>query len=127
MNSILHRMLFAVVAMVLVGTWSARAQDEGRYANARQLVQHAQEDLRHVMHEDARNHKQEDRVEGALKHLSDFDRGLSNNRFDKDRLDAAIDHMKKVLDDNTIEARDRDALTADIRDLEHLRVDRGNM
>jgi len=35
--------------------------------------------------------------------------------------------MKKVLDDNTIEARDRDALTADIEDLRHLRVDRGNM
>jgi hypothetical protein len=119
-------MLVGIGAVVLVSAWAARAQD-APYADARQLVQHVQDDLRHVRHEDAGNHKQEDHVEDALKHLSDFDRGLSNNRFDKDRLDAAIDHMKKVVDDNTIDARDRDALNADIIDLRHLRVDRGNM
>ncbi len=126
MKTILRRMLFCITAAVFLAAWGAWAQD-GAYPDARQLVQRVQEDLRHIMQEDARNHKQEDHVEGALKHLSDFDKGLANNRFDKDRLDAAIDHMKKVLDDNTIEARDRDMLTADIEDLRPLRVDRGNM
>jgi hypothetical protein len=115
-----------VVALLLLGFCGAWAQD-GVYTDARQLVQQVQQDLRHVMHEDARNRKQADHCEGALKHLSDFDKGLSNNRFDKDRLDAAIDHMKKVVDDNTLEPRDRDALNNDIEELRHLRVDRGNM
>lgn len=126
MESILRRMLPGVAAVLLLGACGARAQD-GAYADARQLVQHIQEDVRQVMHEDARNHKQADHCEGALKQLSDFDRGLANNRFDKDRLDAAIDHLKKIVDDNTIEARDRDALNNDIEELRHLRVDRGNM
>jgi hypothetical protein len=126
MKPILRRMLFAVTAALFLAACGAWAQD-GAYPDARQLVQRVQEDLHHIMQEDARNHKQADHCEDALKHLSDFDKGLANNRFDKDRLDAAIDHMKKVLDDNTIEARDRDMLTTDIEDLRHLRVDRGNM
>jgi hypothetical protein len=119
-------MLFGVTAALFLAACSAWAQD-GAYPDARQLVQHVQEDLRHVMHEDARNHKQADHCEEALKHLSDFDKGLANNRFDKGRLDAAIDHVKQVLDDNTIEATDRDALAADLENLRHLREDRGNM
>jgi succinate dehydrogenase/fumarate reductase flavoprotein subunit len=126
MKLIVRRMLFGVPAVLFLGACGAWAQG-GAYPDARQLVQHVQEDLRRIMQEDARNHKQADHCEDALKHLSDLDKGLANNRFDKDRLDAAVDHMKKVLDDNTIEARDRDMLTTDIEDLRHLRVDRGNM
>jgi succinate dehydrogenase/fumarate reductase flavoprotein subunit len=95
-------MLFGVTAALFLAACGAWAQDDA-YPDARQLVQRVQDDLRHIMQEDARNHKQEDHVEGALKHLSDFDKGLANNRFDKDRRDAAIE------------------------DLRHLRVDRGNM
>jgi hypothetical protein len=119
-------MLFGVTAALFLAACGAWAQD-GAYPDARQLVQRVQEDLHHVKHDDARNHKQEDHVEGALKHLSDFDRGLSNGKFDKDRLEAAIDHIKKVVDDNTLEGRDRDALNADINDLRQLKEVRGNM
>ena len=126
MKSILRGTLFGVGALLLVAAWSARAQD-GPYSDARQLVQRVQEDLRHVGHEDARNHKQADHVEEAQKHLSDFDKGLSNGKFEKDRLDAAIDHLKQVVDGNTLEARDRDAINTDIDDLRHLKADRGNM
>jgi len=126
MKSILFRMLLGVGAIALLASWNVRAQ-EGAYADARQLVQRVQEDLHHVGHEDARNHKQSDHIEEALKHLSDFDKGLSNGKFAKDRLDDAIDHMKQVVNGNTLEARDRDTLNDDIRDLQHLKVDRGNM
>jgi len=119
------RSALLAVAAVLVAPAGMWAQ-EGAYPDARRLVQHVQEDLRHVMQEDPR-HKEADHVEDALKHLSDFDRGLANSKFDKGRLDAAIDHMKRILDDNTIDARDRDALKPDLEDLRHLRVDRGNM
>jgi len=113
------------VAAVLIAPAGVWAQ-EGAYPEARRLVQHVQEDLRHVAQEDTR-HKEADHVEDTLKHLADFDKGLANSKFDKGRLDSAIDHMKQILDDNTIDARDRDALKADLDDLRHLRVDRGNM
>ncbi len=124
-----RQLLFGFGAVLLVAAWGqarAIAQD-GSYSDARQLVQRVQDDLRHVKHEDVGNHKQEDHVEGALKHLSDFDRGLSNNRFDKDRLDAAIDHIRKVVDDNTIDAKTRDTLNEDIDSLRQLKELRGNM
>jgi len=113
------------IAAVLIAPAGVWAQD-GAYPDARRLVQHVQDDLHRVAQEDAR-HKEADHVQDALQHLADFDKGLSNNKFDKGRLDAAIDHMKKILDDNTIDAKDRDALRADVDDLRHLRVDRGNM
>jgi len=129
MKLTMRRLLFGFAAVLLVAAWGqsrAMAQD-GSYSDARQVVQRVQDDLRHVKHEDAGNHKQEDHVEGALKHLSDFDRGLSNNKFDKGRLDAAIDHMRKVVDDNTLDTHTRDTLNADIDSLRQLREVRGNM
>jgi hypothetical protein len=108
------------------GEFRAMAQ-EGSYSDARQLVQRVQEDLHHAMHKDARNNKERERIEATLKHLSDFDRGLANNKFAKDRLDGAIDHLKDVVNNNTLEAGDRDALSADLRDLRQLKEVRGNM
>jgi len=124
MKLMIRSVLLAVAAALIapVGVWG----QEGAYPEARRLVQHVQDDLHHVSQADDR-HKEADHVEDALKHLADFDKGLANNKFDKGRLDSAIDHMKQILDDNTIDARDRDALRSDLEDLRHLRADRGNM
>jgi len=86
-----------------------------------------QADLHHSVHHGARNDKEHDRVEAAVKHLSDFDRNLSENKFAKDRLDESIDDVKNVVENNTLEARDRDALSTDLSDLRRLRENRGNM
>ena len=116
----------AVLLVAACGGVSVRAQD-GVFTDARQLVQRVQSDLHHSVHHGARNDKEHDRVEAAVKHLSDFDRNLSQNKFAKDRLDEAIDDVKNVVENNTLEADDRDALTADLGDLRHLRESRGNM
>ncbi|HTP87078.1 MAG TPA: hypothetical protein VMJ34_09020 [Bryobacteraceae bacterium] len=102
------------------------AAQDGVFTDARQLVQRVQDDLHHVRH---RTHgdKQHDRIEAAEKHLSDFDRNLSRNKFAKDRLDESIDDVKNIVDNNTLQGEDRDALRTDLEDLRHLREVRGNM
>ena len=129
MKLITRGLLFGVAAVLLVaacGESRATAQ-EGAYSDARQLVQRVQQDLHHVMHRGVRTDKERERIEAAQKHLSDFDRNLSNNKFAKDRLDEAIDDVKNVVQNNTLQARDRDALSVDVDDLRQLRAVRGNM
>jgi hypothetical protein len=129
MKLISRSLLFGFAAVLLfavAGRTTAVAQ-EGVFSDARQLVQRVQSDLHHSVHHGARNDKEHDRVEAAVKHLSDFDRNLSENKFAKDRLDESIDDVKNVVDNNTLEARDRDALSTDLSDLRRLRENRGNM
>ena len=103
----------------------AFAQMYPEYQDARNVVQRTEEDLHQVRKEGARNQKERERVDNARKHLSDFDRNLSNNKFDKGLLDSAIDDVKNVVEHDTLEARDRDALTADLNDLRRIRELRG--
>jgi len=124
----------AALCLLLVGSSSelAFAQEYGRnedvrapryqgYEDIRDAVQRTQDDLQRVRREGARNNKERERIDNARKHLSDFDRNLNKNKFDKDRLDSAIDDVKNVVEHDTLEARDRDALRADLEDLRHLR------
>ena len=124
----LHKFIAIAVAMCAsLGSASnlCFAQVYEEYQDARNVVQRTGEDLRQVRREGARNGKERERVDNARKHLSDFDRNLSRNKFDKGRLDSAIDDVKNVLEHDTLEARDRDALTADINDLRRIREFRG--
>jgi hypothetical protein len=95
------------------------------YGNVRDILQRTQDDLTQVRSQGARNDKERERLDNARKHLSDFDRNLSKNKFDKGRLDSAIDDVKNVVENNTLEARDRDALTTDLADLRRIRAMRG--
>jgi len=103
-------LLVATVAFFLLaggaGT-SGMAQRYHDYGEVRDVVQRTQDDLGHVRGQGARNDKERERLDNARKHLSDFDRNLSKNKFDKGRLDSAIDDVKNVVENNTLEARDR--------------------
>jgi len=104
---------------------SALAQRYHNFENVRGIVQRTQDDLGQVRSQGLRNDKERERLDNARKHLSDFDRNLSKNKFDKGRLDSAIDDVKNVVENNTLEARDRDALTKDLADLRRVRALRG--
>ena len=65
--------------------------------------------------------KSESRYENVQHHLSEFDRELRRDHFDKGKLDAAIDNLKDVVKNNTLESHDRDALASDLSDLRTLR------
>ena len=125
MDSQLRRamVLCAAVCFFMAGLGPrALAQD---YREARNLVQRTQDDLQRVYRKGARNAKELERIDNARKHLSDFDRNLSNNKFDKDRLDSAIDDVNNVVANNTLAGNDRDALKADLSELRRIRSTRG--
>ena len=123
MLAITRRRLAVVVLLMAAGS-IAYSQDE-RYENARSLVANVQKDLRRAEHFTPPNGKEKERYFNAQHHLSEFDRELARGRFDKDKLDQAIDDVKNVVENNTLSPRDRDVLSGDLRDLRELRRARG--
>jgi hypothetical protein len=91
------------------------------YGRARDLVSRVQEDLQRAADFTRKNDKERERYHNVQHHLSDFDRELRAGKFDKDKLDTAIDDLKNVVKNNTLESHDRDALAQDLSDLRTLR------
>jgi len=110
--------LSAILLCALTGTgWMLQAQDFDR---ARNLVSRVQDDLQRAADFTRNNEKERVRYENAQHHLSEFDRDLRRDHFDKGKLDTAIDNLKDVVKNNTLEGHDRDALAADLSDLRTL-------
>lgn len=112
-----------VVRTVLLCTlsgagWMLHAAD---YDRARDLVSRVQNDLQRAADFTRNNAKERERYENVQHHLSEFDRDLRRDHFDKDKLDNAIDDLKNVVKNNTLEGHDRDALASDLSDLRTLR------
>jgi hypothetical protein len=103
------RGLFAVAvsgtSLTLVGQDSSGLRD---------LVAKTQEDLKRASEFMRSKNKERTRYEKAQHALSEFDRKLAKGDFDKGKLDEALDELKEVVKDNTLESRDRDALTTDL-------------
>lgn len=91
------------------------------YGRARDLVARVQEDLQRAADFTRNNDKERDRYRNVQHHLSEFDGDLRAGKFDKGKLDAAIDTLKDVVRNNTLESHDRDALAQDLSDLRTLR------
>ena len=120
-----HRLL--PVALLVFGLALPAAPQSGIYTDARALVGRVQEDLRHAEGLAHLSGKESDRYRNAQHHLSDFDGSLSKGKFDKGKLDQAIDDVKNFVEHNTLAPEDRDALTADLSSLRDLRYRRGNI
>jgi hypothetical protein len=98
--------------------WMLQAADFDR---ARDLVAHVQDDLQRAADFTRTNDKERSRYENVQHHLSEFDRELRRDHFDKGKLDDSIDNLKDVVQNNTLESHDRDALARDLSDLRTLR------
>jgi hypothetical protein len=92
--------------------------------DARSVIDRTQNDLRRAEEFERQKHKEISRHENAQKHLSDFDRDYTKGHFDKGKLNTSIDGLKNVVEHNTLNPEDRDALSADLRDLRLVRADR---
>jgi len=113
---------FLIATLLLASAGGLSAQ---RFEEARGVAQRTEDDLQRVREKGSRSQKERERIDNARKHLSDFDRNLTHSKFDKGRLDSAIDDVKHVVEGNTLDARDRDALSADLEDLRRMRATRG--
>jgi hypothetical protein len=109
---------FALLAILSGAGWTLQAADFDR---ARDLVSRVQNDLQRAEDFTRTNEKERVRYENVQHHLSEFDRELRRDHFDKGKLNDSIDNLKDVVKDNTLESHDRDALAADLSDLRTLR------
>lgn len=100
------------------------------YPDARNLIQHVQEDMRRAADfargapNIKKDRKQIERWDNAQHSMSNLDRNLSRGKFDKGELDKAIDDLKNVVDHNTLSSEDRDLLNRDLGDLRQFRANR---
>ena len=104
---------------------SGRFGRGGQYGIARGLVDRVQRDLRRAERFSRPRGREQERFYNATRHLSEFDRNLSRNKFDKDKLDEAIDDVKNVVEHNSLSPNERDVLFRDLTDLRDLRRARG--
>jgi hypothetical protein len=118
------RRRITLIALLLATASFANPQREG-YGNARSLVARVQNNLRHAERFTQPNGKEKERYFNAQHHLSQFDKELARGKFDKDKLDQAIDDLKNVVENNNLAPRNRDELSGDLRDLRELRRTHG--
>ena len=116
------RRMLAVKTVLLFtlsgAAWMVHGADFDR---ARDLVSRVQGDLQRAEDFTRNNEKERSRYENVQHHLSEFDRDLRRDHFDKGKLDSAIDNLKDVVKNNTLEGHDRDALASDLSDLRTLK------
>ena len=110
------RLLFGAFA----GSFLTLARGQDR-RDVRDLVARVQDDLQRAADFTRNNEKERERYHNAQHHLSEFDRKLRDGHFDKDKLDDAIDDLKNLVANNTLESRDRDELARDLEDLRVMR------
>jgi hypothetical protein len=109
----------AALLCALCGTgWTLQAADHDQ---VRDLVSRVQNDLQRAADFTRNNGKERERYENVQHHLSEFDHELRRDHFDKGKLDSAIDDLKNVVKNNTLESHDRDALATDLSDLRTMR------
>lgn len=106
----------------LCGLFGAGLMLQGAdWDHARDLVSKVQVDLQRAAEFTRTNEKERVRYENVQHHLSEFDLELRRNHYDQGKLDSAIDDLKNVVKNNTLESHDRDALASDLSDLRTLR------
>jgi len=94
------------------------------FNTARTLVGKSQRDLGEISNASSTSPKEKERYDNAMRHLSEFDDGLAQNKFEKGKLDNSIDDMDNVCKNNTLRPEERDVLLGDLQELRHLRADR---
>jgi septal ring factor EnvC (AmiA/AmiB activator) len=117
--------LVLAIAGVSVGAQGAAAfsqyPDDAGGPPLRAILDQTQNDLRTAATMEHQNSKERERYRNAQKSLSDFDRKLTKNKFDKGQLDKAIHDIQSVLDHNTLQVSSRDDLLRDVSQLREAR------
>jgi Skp family chaperone for outer membrane proteins len=116
--------IILAVALLITATTLLSAQ-ERREVREEVLCQTVQNDLQHATHYTRLKGKERERVDNALRSLSEFDQKFSRGDFDKGKLDQAIEDLKNVVEHNPLSAEDRSILNEDLARLRDFRAHRG--
>lgn len=112
-----------VILTTLAAIGQAQFGPEGRYRPEKvsALIGRVHEDLDHgyaVWHLRGGDRA---RLTHAERQLRDFAEHWQHGKFDKGNLDRSIGDVQKVIDDNHLSGRERDALWRDVEELRHMR------
>jgi hypothetical protein len=95
------------------------------YGNPNGVVGRVLSDLRTAELNARLNRSEGNHFNTASAKLQQFEQKLSQGRFDKGKLDKAIDNIKHLTRTERVSPRDRGQLAADVQDLRQLRATRG--
>lgn len=113
-----------LTAPALIPAGAVAAAQSMKFDEARQTISRTQTDLERAASFHA-NKNDRDRYKNAQQHLSKLDRHFAKGKFDKETMDSAIKDIQNILDHNTLQSQDRDALMQDIAQLRAIRSSRG--
>jgi hypothetical protein len=103
--------------------WQGRERGErGRDAG---LIDRVLRDLDRARSDREAERREHDRFDQARRNLLRFEDNWSRGRFDKDRLDGAIDDLHHLSNSNHLRGRDRDMLARDMQALRDFRASGG--
>lgn len=68
------------------------------------------------------SNRERQRYDNALRHLSEFQDRLRRRRFDKDKLDQAIEDVQNIVDNNRLDRRAKNVLWRDLGALRTMRA-----
>ena len=123
MRRTLRGFLGGVVLVFLAATSQAQFGPEGRYRPEKvsALIERVHEDLNRGYAVWHLRHGDRERLNHAERQLRDFARHWQHGRFAKANLDASIGDVQRVIDDNHLSGRERDALWNDVEELRRMR------
>ncbi len=81
----------------------------------RALFDHARMDLDRAAAYPYASRADQKRFDEAKRELFDFQSRFDEGRYEKNHLDSAINHIQKVVESNSLDPRDRGALSDDLR------------
>jgi hypothetical protein len=106
-------------------TWAQgyQAYAPNRYdRQVRWPVDSAIEHLRDIAARNTYSHREMERYDNAMSHLSQFAEKMQRGDFDRGKLDRGISDVQNVLNKNPMDGRARDTLNNDLMELRRLRA-----
>jgi hypothetical protein len=119
-------MMTGVLGVALCAGTLAIAQSNEPYGDAHQVVQQTMEDLQRAQLTDEIHGKDLQRIDQAIKHLSEFDHRIAQHHFDDDKLNSAIQAVSDVSVKNHFDQAELDTIAADANSLRRVRLQHKN-
>jgi len=108
----------AVAGLLIAGLTPLYAQDWDR---AHRIMGKTQEDLHRIERHDRWAQADRGHYDAAERNLADVQRDLDHNRLDRRRLEDTIREIEFITHVDALDARAREALNSDARELHRLR------
>jgi hypothetical protein len=123
MRQTLRGFLGGLILVTLTVSGQAQFGPEGRYRPERvsALIDRVHADLNQGYAVWHLRHGDRERLTHAERQLRDFAKHWEHGKFDKGNLDGSIGDVQKVIDDNHLSGRERDALWNDVEELRRMR------